>query len=57
MDSCALSQLKFWQTSTANMSKGAEIEEVGVVRARCRRDRGDRRPAESWQGQGRTQKA
>lgn len=57
VDSCALSQLKFWQTSLSDMSKRAEIEEVGVVRVRWRKDGGDRRTAKSWQGQRRTQKA
>lgn len=39
VDSCALSQLKFWQTSSTDMSERAGIEEVGVVRVRWGEDR------------------
>lgn len=48
-DSCALSQLKSCQTSSTDMSRRAKIEEVGVVRVRWGKDRGDRTRAESWQ--------
>lgn len=33
-----MSQLKFWQTSLSDMSKRAEIKEVGVVGVRRRED-------------------